>query len=114
MDLHSSIVTSSSGVPRRATPALLNSRSRRPNRSRTAANSACTATGSRTSVGTSQRACAERAGVPHSLIQPVYAAAGQDDGVAGFEKADRDCSADSTAGAGDDRDFLSGVLTCAT
>ena len=92
---------SRAGLPR---PALLNNRSRRPNRSRTAANKASTEDGVAHVRGDSQAAVPVCPGARDRLPQRVLASAGQRHGPAIFQQGQHGGTPDAASRARDDGD----------
>ena len=98
---HCSTVSSSSGTPGAPTPALLNSRSRRPKRSATSSNSASTDAGSVTSPA---MATAPLPAWPAVSSNGPRRRPASDDGEPRLRECDRGGAADAAAGPGDDCD----------
>ena len=94
---HCSNVRSSIGIGGVPMPALLNSRSRRPNRSLVFANSARTEAGSVTSVGTAMQRDAGGARAVDCGLEEIRAPPGEHDAVAVFDKGERHRLADAGA-----------------
>ena len=90
-------------------PALLKSTSSREKASLVRANSAFTAAGSVTSVGTTRARERARPRLPRRLVQPFPAAAGEHHPVAVAEERQRGRAADAAPGPGDDGDPPGGL-----